>query len=46
VIGTIRGVVLLYVAHAIDERDQVEVVRIISARLADRRERRRYGQNH
>jgi uncharacterized DUF497 family protein len=44
-IGTIRGVVLLYVAHTMEERDQMEVIRIISARLADRRERRRYGQN-
>ena len=44
-IGTIRRVVLLYVVYTMEERDQMEVIRIISARLADRRERRRYGQN-
>jgi hypothetical protein len=44
-IGMVREAVLLYVAHTLEEGDQTEVIRIISARLADRRERRRYGQN-
>lgn len=44
-IGMVREAVLLYVAHTLEEGDQMEVIRIISARLADRRERKRYGQN-
>ena len=45
-IGTVRGTTLLLVAHTLREDDEngrpVEVIRIISARAATRRERRRY----
>jgi uncharacterized DUF497 family protein len=45
-LGLADGLVLLAVAHTvIEERDQgaaVEVIRIISARRASRKERRRY----
>ena len=45
-IGMVGGTTLLLVAHTIRENDEngrpVEVIRIISARTATRRERRRY----
>ena len=45
-IGLSRNLLLLVVAHTIwDEDDDVEVVRIISARIAKPHERRRYD-NH
>lgn len=44
-LGSIGGVVLLLVAHTIGEQGEDEVIRIISARHADRKERRRYEQN-
>ena len=41
--GIVNGVLLVMVAHTVHEGDQVEtVVRIISARRADRKERRFY----
>ena len=41
--GMVRGVLLVMVAHTVREEDQTEtVVRIISARRADRKERRFY----
>ena len=41
--GTVRGVLLVMVAHTLHEEDEAEtVVRIISARRADRKERRFY----
>jgi len=45
----VEGRLLLMVAHTIREEDEggglaAEVIRIISAREADRRERRRYEQ--
>ena len=43
-IGMVKGVALFFVAHVDREEDGEEVVRIISARLADRSERRRYEQ--
>jgi uncharacterized protein len=47
-IGVVEGCLLLLVAHTIREEDEdgepVEVIRIISARPADRKERRRYEQ--
>jgi uncharacterized DUF497 family protein len=43
-IGLIHGVTLLLVAHVDHEDDGEEVVRIISARRADRTERRRYEE--
>lgn len=47
-LGMVEGRVLLLVAHTFRDEDEdgepVEVVRIISARAADRRERGRYEQ--
>jgi uncharacterized DUF497 family protein len=43
-IGLVDGVVLLLVAHTDREEGGEDVVRIISARRADRAERRRYEQ--
>lgn len=47
-LGMVEGYVLLLVAHTIHEEDEdgqsVEIIRIISARPADRKERRRYEQ--
>jgi len=47
-LGMVEGHLLLLVAHTIQEEDErslpVEVIRIISARAADRKERRRYEQ--
>ena len=45
-LGMANGVVLLLVAHTIVEWDEgIEVVRIISARRADRSQKRYYEQN-
>jgi len=42
-IGMASGCLLLLVAHTVfDENDEIEVIRIISARRASRMERRRY----
>jgi uncharacterized DUF497 family protein len=41
-IGSIEGVVVLLVAHTVDDEDDIHVVTIISARRADRSERMRY----
>jgi uncharacterized DUF497 family protein len=43
-IGLVEGMVLLLVAHTVREEDQGEVIRLISARRADRKERHRYEQ--
>lgn len=47
-LGIVEGYLLLVVAHTVrdDEEDgqPIEIIRIISARAADRRERRRYEQ--
>ena len=43
-LGMAGGVLLLLVAHTIRDEEQVEVIRIISARLATRPERKRYEQ--
>lgn len=47
-LGMVEGHLLLLVAHTVQEEDEqslpVEVIRIISARAADRKERRRYEQ--
>jgi uncharacterized DUF497 family protein len=44
-IGLVEGLVVLVVAHAVeDEEDGTEVIRVISARRADRTERRRYDE--
>ena len=43
-IGMVGGIILLLVAHTIKFDDEIEVIRIISARRADRQERKRYEQ--
>ncbi len=47
-LGMVEGRVLLLVAHTIRDEDEdgepTEIIRIISARAADRKERRRYEQ--
>ena len=47
-LGMVEGRVLLLVAHTIRDEDEdgrpIEIIRIISARAADRKERRRYEQ--
>ena len=45
-IGIVEGVLLLMVAHTVREQNDIEVIRIISARLANRRERRRYEEEN
>ncbi len=40
--GMVDGVVVLAVAHALEEHNDEEVIRIISARKATRRERKKY----
>lgn len=45
-LGYVDGYLLLLVAHTIrDDRDGTEIVRIISARRAEPREKKRYEQN-
>ena len=42
-LGLVGGVLLLLVAHTVQfEEEEYEVIRIISARKADRKERKRY----
>jgi uncharacterized protein len=43
-IGLVDGVLLLLVAHTVTSRSGSEFIRIISARQADRSERRKYDQ--
>ena len=43
-IGLVQGVVVLLVAHTVIEADGLETIRIISARKADKTERRIYEQ--
>lgn len=45
-IGVVEGVLTLTVAHAVREQDDIEVIRIISARRGNRRERRRYEEEN
>ena len=45
-IGVVEGVVMLLVAHTVREQDDVEVIRIISARRANHKERRRYEEEN
>lgn len=44
-IGLAGGVVLLLVAHTVREEGEGEVIRIVSARRANRKERNRYAEN-
>ena len=42
-IGQVGGCLVLLVAHTVGEDDEgIEIIRIISARAADRKERKRY----
>lgn len=45
-IGMVHDLVLLLVAHSVTESDGKETIRIVSARKADRNERRIYEQTH
>jgi uncharacterized protein len=45
-IGAVEGVVMLMVAHTVGEQGDIEVIRIISARRANRRERKRYEEKN
>ena len=46
-LGLVEGQLVLLVAHTVrDDDDGAEVIRIISARRADPKERKRYAQNH
>jgi uncharacterized DUF497 family protein len=44
-LGMVGGFVLLLVAHTVRTEDQDEIIRVISARKAVRKERKRYDQN-
>ena len=44
-IGMVEGVVVLLVAHTVQEGEPDETVRIITARKATRKERERYEEN-
>jgi uncharacterized protein len=43
-LGLVEGIVVLLVAHTYRQEDDDEIVRIISARRATRKERNRYEQ--
>ena len=43
-LGLAGGVVVLLVAHTLREEDDDEIIRLISARQATRKERKRYEQ--
>ena len=49
-IGVVEGYLVLLVAHTVRHDEQaeqaIEIIRIISARAADRKERRRYEQEN
>jgi uncharacterized DUF497 family protein len=44
-LGLVEGVILLLVAHTVQDDDEAEIVRIVSARRATRKERTRYDKN-
>jgi uncharacterized DUF497 family protein len=45
-LGIVSGYLLLLVAHTVrDDEDGIEIIRIISARRAEPKERKRYEQN-
>jgi len=44
-LGLVGGIVLLLVAHTVRNEQEDEMIRIISARNAVRKERKRYDQN-
>lgn len=44
-LGLAGGIVLLLVAHTVRSNQEDEIIRIISARRATRKERKRYDEN-
>ena len=44
-LGMVGGVVVLLVGHTVQEEESNEVLRIITARKATRKERKRYEEN-
>ena len=46
VIRVVEGLFMLVVAHTVREQDGIEVIRIISARRANRKEKRRYEEEN
>ena len=44
-LGMVNGCLLLLVAHTVRHDDNIEVIRIISARKADTKERKHYEEN-
>ncbi len=44
-IGMVGGIVLLMVAHTVRDKGGDEIIRIISARKATRKESKRYDEN-
>ena len=44
-LGLVGGILLLLVAHTVRSEAQDEIIRIISARRATRKERQRYDEN-
>jgi uncharacterized DUF497 family protein len=45
-LGVVEGVLMLLVAHTVCDDGETEVIRIISARRAEPKERRRYEQRN
>lgn len=45
-IGVVEGLFMLVVAHTVREQDDLEVIRILSARRANREEKRRYEEEN
>lgn len=45
-VGAVDGFAVLLVAHSLRDRDGVEAIRIISARRANKKERRRYEEEN
>jgi uncharacterized DUF497 family protein len=43
-LGMVDGVLMLLVAHTVRDEGDIEIIRIISARRAEPKERRRYEQ--
>lgn len=45
-VGIVDGYLLVLVAHTVQHNEDAEVIRIISARRADKQERKRYEQEN
>jgi uncharacterized DUF497 family protein len=45
-IGVVDGLLMLMVAHSVEEKNELEAIRIISARRANNMERRRYEEEN